>query len=141
MERKYWIVIGAILLIFVLPVLLLTAGIVGGALFATFQGQCTHNASGFTGGDIIVENFGLNPEGEIQMELRNGASSTVNLNSVQVEGQEYDLDTSISVGGTDIIDFGEFESSDDCNEIDLEFEYELEGDTYTASGTITDSIE
>lgn len=121
---------------------LLTASIVAGAVFATVDGQCTQSTSGFTGGDVIFENFGLNSEGQIIMEIGNGAASSVQINSVTLDGETFQIsDTSIGVGQTEVIEFGEFERSDACNDVDLEINYNTNGEEKSSTGTLTDTIE
>lgn len=137
--RKLFIVL---ILLVAVPIGLLTASIVAGAAFATFDGQCTQSTSGFTGGDVLVGNFGLNSEGQIVMEVRNGVTSSVQINSVTLDGETSQIsETSIGVGQSETIEFGEFEMSDDCNDMDLEIEYNVNGEDKSSTGTLTHTIE
>ncbi|MFP4229714.1 MAG: hypothetical protein ACLFRK_01075 [Candidatus Nanohaloarchaea archaeon] len=132
--------------------MLLVVAIVGGAIFATVQGQCTQSTSGFTGGDVIVENFGLDGEDNLQMEVRNGGSDTLTVKNASVineddpsENLENTDDTEVDVGNSETITLSNtdgMESSDGCNDFDLEFTYDMgELENQTTSGTLTDSIE
>jgi hypothetical protein len=143
--------------------MLLVVAIVGGAIFATVQGQCTQSVSGFTGGDVIVENFGTTSTGNLQMEVRNGGADTLEINSatmVNPDGTDATLNstastTSIDVGSSATVqlgsgyntdpgnaNYGPLESSDGCNDFDLEFNYNMSSLTDQQSqGTLTDSIE
>jgi len=141
--------------------MLLVVAIVGGAIFATVQGQCAQSTSGFSGGDAIVENFGLDGSGGIQMEVRNGGADTLTIeeatlidngdelgispdeDQVSDNWDETEEELTISVGDSEtlVIGEGELESSDGCNDFDLEFVYES-GDLtgQQVSGSLTDSI-
>ncbi len=135
--------------------MLLVVAIVGGAIFATVQGQCTQSTSGFTGGDVIVENFGLDGDGDIQLEVRNGGSDTLEISSANLtnpdsSGDDLTLNTSesttsIGVGNSEtvVIDSSNgMQSSDGCNDFDLEFGYSMGAlSDQVVSGTLTDSIE
>lgn len=131
--------------------MLLVVAIVGGAIFATVQGQCTQSTSGFTGGDVIVENFGLDSQGDIQMSVRNGGADTLNVTGAKLvnpDGANLTLASSsvdIGVGNSQSIELQStdgMESSDGCNNFDLEFTYEMgELTDQQSSGTLTDSIE
>ena len=133
--------------------MLLVVAIVGGAIFATVQGQCTQSTSGFSGGDVLVENFGTDGEGDLQMEIRNGGSDTLIIEQIDFDG-ETDLtfensegdedDQEIGVGNSETLTVtdGDFPSSDGCNDFDLEFGYEMGSlSDQVTSGTLTDSIE
>jgi len=143
--------------------MLLVVAIVGGAIFATVQGQCTQSTSGFSGGDVLVESFGLDSNGNLQMEVRNGGANTLDIESVTVEEVEFDGDSgdtalvfdgdeSIGVGSSETVRLGDsdddtdgnpFDSSDGCNDFDVEFSYGFQGglSDQVTSGTLTDSIE
>ncbi|MFO7793453.1 MAG: hypothetical protein R6V35_00560 [Candidatus Nanohaloarchaea archaeon] len=145
--------------------MLLVVAIVGGAIFATVQGQCTQSTSGFSGGDVLIDNFGTDSDGNLQMEVRNGGSNTLDIDSVNLAGEEFtegasdndrelvfDEDGSIGVGSAQTVTLGNstdsdngapFGSSDGCNDYDIEFNYGFDGglDDQVTSGTLTDSIE
>jgi len=130
--------------------MLLVVAIVGGAIFATVQGQCTQSTSGFTGGDVIVENFGLDGNGDVQMEVRNGGASTLTVNNASLinpdgENMEDTSGVDVGVGNSETITLSSsngMESSDGCNDFDLEFTYTMgELTNQVTSGSLTDSIE
>jgi len=134
--------------------MLLVVAIVGGAIFATVQGQCTQSTSGFTGGDVIVENFGVDGENRTQMTIRNGGADTLTINNASIfnpEGtDQYLRDSSgdsvdIGVGNSQSITLSngeQIESSDACNDFNLEFNYTIgELSNQVSQGTLTDSVE
>ena len=130
--------------------MLLVVAIVGGAIFATVQGQCTQSTSGFTGGDVIVENFGIDSDGDLQLEVRNGGADTLTIANATVQDSDSnvmynDTDTDIGVGSSGTIELttaGTLQSSDGCNDLDLDFTYSMGSlSDQVVSGTLTDSIE
>ncbi len=128
--------------------MLLVVAIVGGAIFATVQGQCTQSTSGFTGTDVIVEDFGISNEeddgSELQLEVRNGGSNSLDVENVTLEGHDdLEVDETIGVGNSEVITVDtDLISSDGCNDFDLGFEYN-QGDLtgQSTSGSMTDSLE
>ena len=131
--------------------MLLVVAIVGGAIFATVQGQCTQSTSGFSGGDILVENFGLDSGNNIQMEVRNGGSNTLTITNATVVNPDGNniynsTNVDVGVGSSTTISLGSGNnmiSSDGCNDYDVEFNYDFQGglSDQVTTGTLTDSIE
>lgn len=130
--------------------MLLVVAIVGGAIFATVQGQCTQSTSGFTGGDVIVENFGIDGDNQTQMTVRNGGAETLSINNATVVNpdgdNQYITDSKdIGVGNSESITLdggSDLVSSDGCNDFDLEFNYTTgQLSNQVSQGTLTDSIE
>jgi len=129
--------------------MLLVVAIVGGAIFATVQGQCTQTTSGFTGTDVIVEDFGISNEdedgSELQLEVRNGGSNALEVEEIILEDHDsFSVEESIGVGNSDVItlDDTDLVSSDGCNDFDLEFVYtQGQLEDQTTSGSMTDSLE
>ena len=139
--------------------MLLVVAIVGGAIFATVQGQCTQSTSGYSGGDVLVENFGTDGDGNLQMEIRNGGSDTLEINEVEIENNGgdsittdgdldmSDSDFSVGVSSSNTLtlehdDESLFEPSDGCNDFDIEFNYDQGSlEDQVTSGSLTDSIE
>mgnify|MGYP006914316714 CR=1 FL=1 len=134
--------------------MLLVVAIVGGAIFATVQGQCQQATSGFSGTDIRVDDFGVDADGNLQMQLRNGASDPVEVVDVtstsQVDSTSVSNTTAtqIAVGDTATISLddpstdGPFSQVDGCNTFDLSMTYNVVGglDNQQITGTLTDSI-
>jgi len=130
--------------------MLLVVAIVGGAIFATVQGQCVQSTSGFTGNDVQIENFGLDGANNLQLEVRNSGANSVNITGAQFDGDSNTVineSRSISAtGDTGVVTITDvsgqdFESVDGCNDFDLTLEYTSgELDTQT-TGSLTDSIE
>jgi|GEM_PF-5293538 len=123
--------------------MLLVVAIVGGAIFAIFGDQSIQSSSGFVGEDVLVDDFGLSPEGDLQIILRNGGSERVEINSVEIESEEIitstvGLSTQIGVGDAEGVEVEEFSESGSTNAFDVEINYDvgnLEG--LTSTGTIT----
>ena len=139
--------------------MLLVVAIVGGAIFATVQGQCTQSTSGYSGGDVLVENFGTDGDGQLQLEIRNGGSDTLEINEVEIEnngGDSIDTDGNLDMSDSDFSvgvsssntltlehdNDSLFEPSDGCNDFDIEFNYDQGSlENQVTSGSLTDSIE
>ena len=139
--------------------MLLVVAIVGGAIFATVQGQCTQSTSGYSGGDVLVENFGTDGDGQLQLEIRNGGSDTLEINEVEIENNGgdsittdgdldmSDSDFSVGVSSSNTLTLEHesdslFEPSDGCNDFDIEFNYDQGSlENQVTSGSLTDSIE
>ena len=134
--------------------MLLVVAIVGGAIFATVQGQCTQSTSGFTGGDVIVENFGIDGSNQTQMTIRNGGAETLTINNASIvnpDGEDQYLASApgdsvdVGVGNSESITLSNGEgisSSDGCNDFNLEFTYSMGAlNDQVSQGTLTDSVE
>jgi len=137
--------------------MLLVVAIVGGAIFATVQGQCTQSTSGFTGGNVLVDNFGVTGDENLALEIRNGGSNTLILEEVAVGGSLDELiedintnpenlqDVPIGVGSSEVIviddDFWTFTESSDCNSNGLKLTYSIGNiDDQVSEGILTDGI-
>lgn len=123
--------------------MLLVVAIVGGAIFATVGNQTVESTSGFTGSDLMVESFGVNTEGVLEMEVRNTGSETVSINSLNIsDNGEYTektlITTEIDVGESKVVGVEEFESTSSSNSIDLNINYDAGGlNDLQVDGTIT----
>lgn len=120
--------------------MLLVVAIVGGAIFATVNGRCVADVSGFTGSDITVEDIGIQrPEDDVLVEVRNTASDPVRIYGYSIQMEQIDADTgaaqnyggeTIPVGETRtfrINMFADTTTSTGCNRFSIEIEYDLEG--------------
>ena len=127
--------------------MLLVVAVVGGAIFAVTGDQSVESSSGFTGADVNIENFGLTSEGRLQIQLRNTASDTVEINSVTIEDGErttsaIGLSETISVAESGFVEVEEFNSTSGSNSMDVTVNYDAGGlSNLEASGTITGSYE
>jgi formylglycine-generating enzyme required for sulfatase activity len=126
--------------------MLLVVAIVGGAIFSVAQSQGLEASSGFTGGDVTVENFGLSQRGSLDMVLRNTAADSLEVNEVTLSqgGESFTtgIDEEISVGdSTPVSTLGAVES-DAANDIDVEVSYDVGGLTnQTVTGTVSGNLE
>lgn len=126
--------------------MLLVVAVAGGAVFSTVGEQSIESVSGFTGEDVIVENFGVTSTNELEIELRNGASDSVEIQEITVgDGDEQvtseDI-TSLSIAetGTDTVENVTTTSS--TNSLDVDITYSIGSlENLEASGTITGQLE
>ncbi len=114
--------------------MLLVVAIVGGAIFATVQGQCATQASGFTGQAVTVQDFGVTPN-NLQIEFANGGSEQINITQVQLSDDSGSVATNTSigevlnVGESSTLTFPQLIQSEACNNYDLEVTFDKGGIT------------
>ncbi len=126
--------------------MLLVVAIVGGAIFSIAQSQGLESSSGFTGGDVAVENFGLSQRGSLDMVLRNTAADSLEVNEITLSqgGEEFTtgIDEEISVGDSTPVSTLGAVQSDAANDIDVEVSYDVGGLTnQTVTGTVSGNLE
>jgi hypothetical protein len=120
--------------------MLLVVAIVGGAIFATVNGRCVADVSGFTGSDIMVEDIGIQkPEDDVIVEVRNTAPDPVRIDGYSIQMEQVDADTgaaqnyggkTIPVGDTRtfrINMFADTTTSTSCNRFSIELGYDIKG--------------
>jgi formylglycine-generating enzyme required for sulfatase activity len=126
--------------------MLLVVAVVGGAVFSLVQSQGIEASSGFTGGDVAVENFGLSQEGKLDMVLRNTAAEEVEVSEITLsqDGEEFTtgIDREIDVGDSQAVSsLGAVESSE-ANSIDVEIGYDAGGLTdQVVTGTVSGNLD
>lgn len=122
--------------------MLLVVAIVGGAIFATVQGQCAKQSSGFTGTAVTVDSFAATAN-NLQVVFKNGGAQQVNITNVVLESDGNTVDSNstaqlMNVGDTAKYVLSQVSSADACNTYDLTVTYdsgEITG--ATASGTLS----
>ncbi len=110
--------------------MLLVVAIVGGAIFAMVQGEVVESISGFTGGDIQVDNFGVTSNDNLQLDLRNGAGDSIQVKEINVtddDGRYTELlaEKSISVGDSDTMTLAGVQNSNSANTLDVDITYDV----------------
>lgn len=68
--------------------MLLVVAIVGGLVFNIVQDQNIEEVTGFEGQEMMVENFGVNSENNLTLQVLNARSGEIELTNVTVEGQD-----------------------------------------------------
>ena len=133
--------------------MLLVVAIVGGAIFATVQGQCQQATAGFSGTDVRIDDFGVSSSNVLQMQLRNGASDPIQVKNITVESQDLDgvawnssTVDQMGVGAesqAEVSNGETFENVDGCNTFDVTITYDVIGglDSQQITGTLTDSVQ
>jgi hypothetical protein len=127
--------------------MLLVVAIVGGALYGFFQGQCLESSSGFSGSDIVVEDFGVDANGQLQVELQNANAERVNVTEITVYHEETGQmvtengGPAISVGDTANTAVGPattFTQTDGCNSFGMRITYDSGlGEDTQITGSLT----
>jgi len=125
--------------------MLLVVAIVGGAIFATVQGQCTTSTSGFSTSDVRVADFATNADNQLAFELRNAAADPVEVTDITVDGITGSVtDETVEVGSSATFTASGItaDSVDGCNDFDLSIQYDVDGgiEDQVVNGTMTDSI-
>ncbi len=126
--------------------MLLVVAIVGGGIFSVVQQQDVQSTSGFTGGDIIVDNFGINADNDLDIVLRNTAAEKVEINRINVYDSvrytEWLGRKDISIGDTTTVTLANVSEGDGANNLDVKIGYDAVGlEDLQVSGTISGSFE
>lgn len=132
--------------------MLLVVAIVGGAIFATVQGQCTASTSGFSTSDVRMADFGVTGDGSaIAFELRNAAADPIEVTNATISDGSTtvsaDSAVDIAVGDSNTISLdqgGDFDQSvDGCNDFDVTIEYNVTDGIggQQVTGTLTNSMQ
>jgi len=127
--------------------MLLVVAVVGGAIFSVVQSESIESSSGFTGGDVAVENFGLSNSGSLDMVLRNTAADSVEVQSITLSegGEEFTtgINEEVSVGDSKAVStLGAVQSSGGASTVDVEVNYDVGGLTdQVVTGTVSGSLE
>jgi len=129
--------------------MLLVVAVVGGAIFSVAQQQSVESVSGFTGEDVLVDNFGTNAEDELQMVLRNGGAEKIELNTVTVSDGENEAvwkpiedRSEIDVSDTQVATFLQIQEGSEANNLDVRLNYDQGGLTnLESSGSVSGSFE
>jgi|APHM01.1.fsa_nt_gi hypothetical protein len=125
--------------------MLLVVAIVGGAIFATVQGQCTSSTSGFSTADVRIDDFAQTADRDMAFELRNAAADPIKVTNISVanSGSLGDsVDISVGASNTATVSGLDVSSVDGCNDFDLTIEYDVDGGItdQQVTGTLTDSL-
>lgn len=126
--------------------MLLVVAVVGGAVFSTVQGQCNEAVSGFTGSDVMIEDFGPTSTDKIQFELKNTAAQNVDVNKITFEQDNTSLDIAstreIGVSGSELFSTDGFVESTSCNTVEATINYDTADlENLEVTGTMTTSGE
>ncbi|MFB6193192.1 MAG: hypothetical protein ABEK00_02985, partial [Candidatus Nanohaloarchaea archaeon] len=123
----------------------LVVAIVGGAIFATVQGQCAQQSSGFTGEAVTIEQFAPT-DSNLQIVFRNGGSEQINVTSVAISSDSGTVQTNttstvMNVGDSANYVFNSITSAEACNNYDVEVTYDTgEINGASATGTISGNM-
>lgn len=118
--------------------MLLVVAIVGGAIFATVQGQCVSDQTGFTGDDAAVNSFVVGDS--LELEVANTASEPITLQEVYVGDEAADAtEEDIGVGDSTVVEVGHIGSEEgSCNDFDVSLQYQMgEFSPANATGSLT----
>lgn len=130
--------------------MLLVVAVVGGAIFATVGNQSVDSTSGFSGSDVMVDNFGISEDNELGLNLRSASGSGVVVSRVNVSDpdagewvyKEFTGDKRIGIGSSKIFELPNVSRSDSGNELDVEIVYDSGSlSNLSVRGTVSGSLE
>lgn len=124
-----------------------TLAIASGAIYSFVGGQCVESASGFTGSNIQIQDFGIQTDSSnlsLLVESRSDNQIILQeINIVDTEGtRNIDPDEGLAPRAQKQLGVRGFEQSDSCNTMDVEIVYEVGTleDQYM-TGEITSNIQ
>jgi len=68
--------------------MLLVVAVVGGLIFTLASNQSLHEVTGFDGQQVVVENFGVNNDNQLSLQILNARRGTAEITNITVEGDE-----------------------------------------------------
>ena len=126
--------------------MLVVLSITGSAVFAVVSDQSTGSVSGFSGGDVVVDNFGLTGDGNLQLSFRNTGSEPVVLNNINISNEgswtQWIGVLEIPVGESETVELANVTRVETANTLDADVRYDsglLED--LDVSGELTGSFE
>ena len=122
--------------------MLLVVAITGGAIFATVGSQSTDSVSGFSGSDVVVDEFGVSSDDEIGLSARNGAANEIVISKFNVSDpdggewvyKEFTGDNRISVGSEKVFELPNVTRGDGSNSLNVDIMYDSAGLTNLSQG-------
>jgi len=131
--------------------MLLVVAIVGAAIFAIAGDQSVESSSGFSGGDVLVEEFGITDTKHMQLQLRSATANTAEISEIRLTDsstgetviKNYTIgDASIGAGSNKVFQVPKVEQGDGSNSIDVEIIYDTGSlEDLTVSGQISGSLQ
>ena len=124
--------------------MLLVVAVVGGTVFSVAQSDTPDTVSGFIGSNVVIDDFGVTGNEELQLVLRNGGSESVTVREVTITDSDtgevlpWAGDLGISVADTAVVDAGSVEVTGSPNTLDVEIVYDSGNlENLQVSGTIS----
>jgi len=128
--------------------MLLVVAIVGGAIFSIAQSEAVESVSGFSGGDVLVEDAGLSINDNLELVLRNGDSNTVEINEVVVSDGSSEAyfrpvgSQSIGVGNSEAVTVNGVVDGSGADDLEVTINYDSGNlEDLTVSGSVSGSLE
>ncbi|MFP4038203.1 MAG: hypothetical protein ACLFTA_00265, partial [Candidatus Nanohaloarchaea archaeon] len=130
--------------------MLLVVAIAGGAIFSTVGNQSTDSVSGFSGNDVVVEDFGISGDDELGLSMRNGADDEIVVSRVNVSDpdsgewvfKEFESENGVSVGSDKVFELPNVSRGDGSNSLDVEVTYDSGSlSNLSQSGTVSGDLE
>ncbi len=121
--------------------MLLVVAVVGGAIFSMTD-MSTESVSGFQGQDVIVENFGMNSYGGLELLLLKADPQVDNISNLSVDGTEIPVNVDFSSGNNDDVLYPYVADVSGTDNLDLNLVYNQESlKDVVSSGSLTGGYE
>ena len=109
--------------------MLITVAVMAGAIYPLIDSGCMETSSGFQQGPIMIEDSGLDSNGNLDLVIRNSRSRELEVQEIvaKVNDRErtYSISENISAGQEDVSALKAFERSDACEQVELELIYSI----------------
>jgi len=128
--------------------MLLVVAVVGGAIFSVAQSEGPDSVSGFSGGDVLVDDFGITQDDELGLNVRSGGTDiTVSKGNVSDPDtgewvfKEFTESSRITVGDQRVFQIPNVTRTTGSNTLDVEITYDSGGlENLQQTGTISGEI-
>jgi len=130
--------------------MLLVVAVAGGAVFSVAQDSSMDSINGFSGGDVLIDDFGVTSSDELGLELRSGSGTGITVSQVNVSDsstgnwvyKEFTGENRVGVGSSRIFELPNVSRTDSGNELEVEVVYDSGGlSNMSVSGTISGNLE
>ncbi len=130
--------------------MLLVVAVVGGAVFSVVQSQSVESISGFSGEDVLVDDFGITTDDSLQLSLRDGSGQGLTVSSINVsdsnEGRyvykEFVDSKSVDGGEENVFTLPNISNRGSSSTLKIEITYDSNGlQNLVSSGSISGDLE
>lgn len=130
--------------------MLIVLAIIGAAIYAVIGSQCLESTQGLSTSDVSVDNFGLDSDQNLSLEVSNNINREVEIQeyNINISGndavfpsEDIEGDSTIQPGQTTAAKLPSFDEGDQCITIDVRINYvDSTLGNQTISGTIVATI-
>ncbi len=130
--------------------MLLVVALTGGAIFGVAQSQTPDSVSGFSGSDVMIDNFGVSSDDELGLNVRSASGSEITVSRVNVSDpdagdfvyKEFTGENRVGVGSSKIFELPNVSRTDSGNELNVEIVYDSGGlSNLSVTGSVSGSLQ